>query len=129
MKPIHQAINQALASIALEQLARDMGYARTEKFRERLQRVLESPWLGLEHAEFDGVHASTTFLDHLLDALGINDLAASDAMREIRDVATDEREGFRPWIFVETDFTRRHPIFAYAVMCMTSLLSTQSGAS
>ena len=116
MKPIHQAINQALASIALEQLARDMGYARPAILRDRLHQLLQSPWMGLEHAEFNGEHATTTFFHHLLDALGIGDLGAGDAMNEFRDAA-DAQEGFRPWIFVETNFTSRHYAIAmFALM-------------
>jgi len=92
-----------------------MGYANVKKCEKRIKSVLSSQDLGLGKANFDGLYSSEGFLNKLLKVLDLEYLNRSNEMVHLRIEVEDEKYGFRPWLFVDTNFKRKNePIFVLA---------------
>jgi len=112
---IQQTIVDASAIRGLDAIAKEMGYANVKKGVARLERVLASPDLGMIKPEYDGRYSSEGFVRTLLDVLNLAHLLDVQEMSELHAHVEDERYGYRPWLFVDTNFKRTtQPIFALA---------------
>jgi len=108
MEIIKRQVYEACKKNDISETAKSMGYARREKFERRLTYVLNSSHLGLAEPNFDGLYSSEGFLNKLLSVLDLEELISSQALQEFRMWLKDGNFGYRPWLFVETNFKRRH---------------------
>ncbi|KAA1173950.1 hypothetical protein FWJ25_11120 [Marinobacter salinexigens] len=106
-----------VAGQARDNILRSMGYGKpTQAQFERLQVVLDDPEFGLGQSHFDFKYSSDNFLRALCVAVGINAKVADARIQKIRSRLEEERQAFKPFIWVDTGFVRKsQPIFALAV--------------
>lgn len=116
---IQQELQSRCGALDLSEIASEMGYSNSKKGVVRIERVLQDQYLGLCDGGWDHVLSSEGFLLRLFDVVGL-DLESEGLQNEfekIKAIAHDESFGFRPWIFVETNFKRRQqPIHQLAMM-------------
>jgi len=108
MESIKREIDEACKKIDISETAKSMGYPRREKFERRLTYILNSSHLGLKEPNFDGLYSSEGFLNKLLSVLDLEKLISSQALQDFRKWIMDESFGYRPLLFVETDFERKN---------------------
>ena len=117
MSQLQQKISDACIGHALHDIAIAMGYANRDKGVRRLNSVLDDPELGLLKPCYDGLFSSEAFIRKLLDILNLKSLMSAHEMTTLLAYANDSRFGFRPWMFVDTNFKRSsQPVFALAFM-------------
>jgi len=115
MENIRKQINDACMLVDSSEVAKRMGYTNVKKCEARIQYVLNSPDFGLIESNFDGIYSSEDFFNNLLKVVGLGQLIYSKELQDLRTMVEDERWGFRPWIFVDTNFKRKNqPIFVLA---------------
>ena len=114
---LKEAIKTLCKERDLYNLSQRMGYSNVEKGADRIRRVVQDNSLGLVEGEWDGVYSSEQFLKKLVNLLD-PDLDKTAYMHEIEKLKRDAYTanfGYRPWIFVDTQFVRNsEPIFALA---------------
>ena len=103
---ICQIIHKKIGDVPLEIIAKTMGYAKPEKGVERIKKTINDPGLGLLESNYDGLYSSVTFIDKLLEVIGLNDERVNKHIEKINEEKFDKDFGFRPWIFIDTNFKR-----------------------
>lgn len=105
------------AAIPREEVLKAMGYrSPTSANLERLQRVLEDPAFGLNDGGFDFKFSSEGFLRALCAVVGMDMPLADQRITQLKKYLEEEREAFKPYIWVDTGFKRKsQPLFALAV--------------
>jgi hypothetical protein len=106
-----------VAAIPRDEVLKAMGYQRaTSANLERLQFVLDDPEFGLNDSGFDFKYSSEGFLRALCVVTGMDMALADQRICRIKKYLEEEREAFKPYIWVDTGFKRKsQPIFALAV--------------
>lgn len=106
-----------VAAMPREEILRAMGYQRpTSANLERLQSVLDDPEFGLTDSGFDFKYSSEGFLRALCVVTGMDRALADHRISRIKKYLDEEREAFKPYLWVDTGFKRRsQPLFALAV--------------
>jgi len=106
-----------IAAMPHEEILRAMGYQRpTSANLERLQSVLDDPEFGLNDSGFDFKYSSEGFLRALCVVTGMDMALADHRISRIKKSLDEEREAFKPYLWVDTGFVRRsQPLFALAV--------------
>jgi hypothetical protein len=91
-----------------EAILKKMGYHKPSATNlERLQKVLNSPTLGLDVGGYDLRYQSHEFVHELCRALELP-LDECDAnIARIKRQAEDDRAAFKPYLWVDTDFKRK----------------------
>lgn len=105
-----------VAAIPRDEILKSMGYLKpTSANVERLQTVLDDPGFGLTDAGFDFKYGSEGFLRALCVVTGMDMALADQRIRRIKRYLDEEREAFKPYIWVDTGFQRKsQPLFALA---------------
>jgi len=101
-----------------EAILKKMGYYKPSVTNlERLQKVLNSPTLGLDVGGYDLRYQSHEFVHELCRALELP-LAECDAnIARIKRQTDDDRASFKPYLWADTDFKRKNqPIFVLAAL-------------
>ncbi|KXS55523.1 MAG: hypothetical protein AWU57_85 [Marinobacter sp. T13-3] len=101
-----------------QEILKAMGYPHpNEKNVERLEKVLASKTLGLKDGGFDLKYSTTEFLVALSKVAGLDQKEVRPRIRNINQDVSDDRQAFKPYIWVDTHFKRTsQPIFALAAM-------------
>ncbi len=105
-----------VAAIRRDEILKTMGYLKpTSANLERLQTVLDDPEFGLTDAGFDFKYGSEGFLRALCVVTGMDMALADQRISRIKRYLEEEREAFKPYIWVDTGFQRKsQPLFALA---------------
>ena len=105
------------AAIPNDEILKAMGYLKpTSANLERLQNVLDDPEFGLSDGGFDFKYSSEGFLRAMCVVTGMNMALADQHICRIKKYLEEEREAFKPYLWVDTGFKRTsQPIFALAV--------------
>jgi hypothetical protein len=100
-----------------DEILKAMGYQRpTSANLERLQNVLDDPGFGLNDGGFDFKYGSEGFLRAMCVVTGMDMALADQYICRIKKYLKEEREAFKPYLWVDTGFKRTsQPIFALAV--------------
>ncbi|KPQ01682.1 hypothetical protein [Marinobacter sp. HL-58] len=106
-----------VAAMPREEILKAMGYQRpTSANLERLQSVLDDPDFGLNNSGFDFKYTSEGFLRALCEVTGMDMALADQRICRTKKHLEEEREAFKPYIWVDTGFERSsQPIFALAI--------------
>lgn len=106
-----------VAAIPHDEILRAMGYQKpTSANLERLQNVLDGPEFGLNDGGFDFKYSSEGFLRAMCVVTGMNMALADQRICRIKKYLEEEREAFKPYLWVDTGFKRTsQPIFALAI--------------
>lgn len=106
-----------VAPLPQEEILKAMGYKKpTSANVERLQTVLDDPQFGLMDSGFDFKYSSEGFLRALCVVTGMDVALADQRISRIKKRLEEERQAFKPYIWVDTGFVRKsQPIFALAV--------------
>jgi hypothetical protein len=106
-----------VAPLPREDILKAMGYKKpTSANLERLQTVLDEPEFGLKDSGFDFKYSSEGFLRALCVVTGMDMALADQRISHIKKRLEEERQAFKPYIWVDTGFVRKsQPIFALAV--------------
>lgn len=106
-----------VAAMPREEILKAMGYPRpTSANLERLQSVLGNPEFGLNDSGFDFKYSSEGFLRALCVVTGMDMALADQRISRLKKYLDEEREAFKPYLWVDTGFKRRsEPLFALAV--------------
>lgn len=105
------------AAMPHDEILKAMGYQKpTCANLDRLQHVLDDPEYGLSDGGFDFKYSSEGFLRAMCVVTGM-DMALTDLrICRIKKYLEEEREAFKPYLWVDTGFKRTsQPIFALAV--------------
>jgi len=103
---ICQIIRKKIADVPLEIIAKKMGYFNLKKGADRIEMTVNDTSLGLLKSNYDGVHTSVSFLDKLLQTIGLNDDMVTKQIEKIKAEKFDKDFGYRPWVFCDTNFKR-----------------------
>ncbi|WP_404296938.1 hypothetical protein [Halomonas sp.] len=107
MTDISQDVQQRAAQVPADELLTRMGYRTIgPKARDRLSRVLADPLLGLATPEYDFHLASRAFSQALCQALAMEPDEYLPALDAIEAYLEEERQAYKPWLFVDTGFKR-----------------------
>ncbi|WP_303292350.1 hypothetical protein [Marinobacter sp. SS5-14b] len=106
-----------VAAIPHDEILRAMGYQKpTSANLERLQNVLDGPEFGLNDGGFDFKYSSEGFLRAMCVVTGMDMALADQRICRIKKYLEEERDAFKPYLWVDTGFKRTsQPIFALAV--------------
>jgi len=106
-----------VAAIPRDEILKAMGYRKpTSANLERVQNVLDDPEFGLNDGGFDFKYSSEGFLRALCVVTGMDMALADQRICRIKKYLEEEREAFKPYLWVDTGFKRKsQPIFALAV--------------
>lgn len=106
-----------IAAMPHEEILKAMGYQKpTPANLEHLQSVLDDPEFGLNNSGFDFKYSSEGFLRALCVVTGMDMALADQRISRIKKYLDEEREAFKPYLWVDTGFKRRsQPLFALAV--------------
>ncbi len=106
-----------VAAIPDDDILKAMGYHKpTSAHRERLRSVVDDPEFGLSDGGFDFKYSSQEFLRALCVVTGIDTELADQRIQRIQKHLEEEREAFKPYIWVDTGFQRQsQPIFALTI--------------
>lgn len=106
-----------VAAIPNDDILEAMGYRKpTTAHRERLRSVVDDPEFGLNGGGFDFKYSSEQFLRALCVVTGMELGRVDQRIQRIRKYLDEEREAFKPYIWVDTGFQRQsQPTFALAV--------------
>ncbi|MES1924795.1 hypothetical protein [Salinisphaera sp. T31B1] len=115
---LHRTLRRRAHGVTRAELARRMGYRRVdERLLARIEHVLGDTWLGLDSSAFDFRYSRDEFLVAMCDALAIDPALREPVHQRIRARVHHRNTAFRPCLFVDTGFKRRHePIFALGLM-------------
>lgn len=98
-------------------IARQLGYQNIASCETKINKLLSSPYLGLEDSDYDLKYSTDEFIVKLAQALDIPDLLVGTVVEEIQAELLQQSQKFRSYIYVETFFRRQgQPIFALAFM-------------
>ncbi|MGM0985122.1 MAG: hypothetical protein ACQEXG_17180 [Pseudomonadota bacterium] len=127
MTGLSQDLQQRAAEVPADELLTRMGYHSVgTKARDRLSRVLADPQLGLATPEYDFHLASRAFSEALCHALAMEPDDYLPALDAIEAHLEEERQAYKPWLFVDTGFKRADrpgmPIFILAMIESTRRL-------
>ena len=107
MTDISQDVQQRAAEVTADELLTRMGYRTIgPKARDRLSRVVADPLLGLATPEYDLHLASRAFSEALCRALAMDPGDYLPALDAIEAYLEEERQAYKPWLFVDTGFKR-----------------------
>lgn len=111
------------------EILKAMGYQKpTQQTIERLESVMASKRLGLEHGGFDLKYSTPEFLGALCKVAGIDEQEARQRVRHLHNGVSEDWHAFKPYLWVNTHFKRRsQPIFALAAMESRRYLSFPEG--
>lgn len=106
-----------VAAIPHDEILKAMGYPKpTAANLERLQNVLDDPEFRLNDGGFDFKYSSEGFLRAMCVVTGMNMALADQRICRIKKYLEEEREAFKPYLWVDTGFKRTsQPIFALAI--------------
>ena len=106
-----------VAAMPREEILKAMSYKRpTSANLERLQSVLDDPDFGLNNSGFDFKYSSEGFLRALCVVVDMDMASSEQRIFRLNKCLEEEREAFKPYIWVDTGFKRQsQPIFALAV--------------
>jgi hypothetical protein len=106
-----------VAPLPREEVLKAMGYKKpTSANLERLQTVLNDHEFGLKDSGFDFRYSSEGFLRALCVVTGMDMALADQRINRIKKRLEEERQAFKPYIWVDTGFVRKsQPIFALAI--------------
>ncbi|MCM0612180.1 hypothetical protein KFJ24_06775 [Marinobacter sediminum] len=106
-----------VAAMPRNEILEAMGYQKpTSANLERLQNVLDDPEFGLNDGGFDFKYSSEGFLRAMCVVTGMDMAVADQRICRIKKYLEEEREAFKPYLWVDTGFKRQsQPIFALAV--------------
>lgn len=105
-----------VAPMPRDEILKAMGYHKPSSANlERIQSVLDDPDFGLADGGFDFKYSSEGFLRALCVVTGMDRALADQRIRRIQECLEEERNAFKPYLWVDTGFKRRsQPIFALA---------------
>ena len=105
------------AAMPHDEILKAMGYQKpTSANLERLQNVLDDPEFGLSDGGFDFKYCSEGFLRAMCVVTGMDMALIDQRICRIKKYLEEEREAFKPYLWVDTGFKRTsQPIFALAV--------------
>jgi len=111
------------------EILRAMGYQKpTFANLERLKSVVDDPEFGLDAAGFDFKFSSEDFLRKLCSVVGIDHAVTEKRMKSLMQYIGEENSAFKPFIWVNTGFTRKsQPLFALAACEEQRYLSFSKG--
>jgi hypothetical protein len=103
-----------VAPLPREEILKAMGYQKsTSANLERLQALLDDPDFGLNDSGFDFKYSSEGFLRALCVVTGMGMALADQRISRIKRRLEEERNAFKPYIWVDTGFERKNqPVFA-----------------
>ena len=123
-KHFNNIICDKIADTPLKDIAKKMGYGKIEKGVERIKFVMNDPQFGLLKSNYDGLYSSITFLDKLLEIIGLPKKEIEEYIKHIHFLSNDVEFGYRPHIFCDTNFVRKNePVFILAFLSNRRFLS------
>lgn len=106
-----------LKGISHKDIARQLGYQNITSCETKINKLLSSPYLGLENRDYDLKYSTDEFIVKLAQVLNIPDLLVDTIVEEIQAELLQQTQKFRSYIYVETFFRRQgQPIFVLAFM-------------
>jgi len=118
-----------VAQMPPDEILRAMGYQKpTSANLERLKSVVEDPEFGLNDAGFDFKFSSEDFLRTLCSVVGSDPALTERRISSLVQYIHEENAAFKPFIWVDTGFTRKgQPLFALAACEQQRYLSFSKG--
>lgn len=113
---MYQELDLKLCHLSRKEILLHMGYDKPNKSHfQRLESVLTDSELGLGCSHYDFKYSAEAFVIKLCSVAGIEQSQAHKAIFEIQRSLTQQKEAFKPYLFVDTGFKRAsQPIFALA---------------
>ena len=92
----------------LEAMCYSCTESSSDRFIERLNNTLNDDCMGLDSCWFDSKYSNSEFIVKLCEILQISPLIYDTVIDEIQSELILNKQKFKPYIFIETDFKRKN---------------------
>ncbi|WP_143557318.1 hypothetical protein [Solemya velum gill symbiont] len=115
---LQQRVRLAMQSVSFNELADSLCYQNCGRLYWRMQVLLTSSSLGIDGSgTYDFKYSSAGFIRTVCHELGIEADIVADAIQAVEDQRDIDRESYKAYLFVDTDFRRTtQPVWQLAMM-------------